>query len=133
MAISPVRPGVAAEEAPQRVPVAAVPLAPAVAGKIAHVIQAGGVPGLRDQRRAGQRLLDGPGAGRLRKRRTVAAADEHAGQVEAEAIHVPLLGPDAQGLGQHLRDQRVIGIDGVAAAGVVPVGRRRPDGRTRRA
>src|SRR6185436_18776751 len=46
--------GIALDERPNVVAEAAVPLDPAIAGERTHLVQAGRVPGLRDQLRAGQ-------------------------------------------------------------------------------
>jgi hypothetical protein len=85
------------------------------------VIEPGRVPGLGDQRYAGEcgRELDGGGEGRIGQRLAVLATHEDAGQIEAEAIDTVLLDPDLERAQQGLRDQRVIAVDGVAAAGVV--------------
>ena len=116
--------GVALDEPAHVVPEVAVPLGPAApAREAAHLVEAGGVPGLGDELHVGHHRVgrDRLEERRVRKHLAVAAAAEDRRQVEAEAVDVHLGHPVAQ-CGEDLEAQhRVVAVHRVAAAGVVEV------------
>ena len=100
----PSHPRVPLDESPDVVSIAAVPLGPAVAREVSHLIQAGRIPRLGDELRAGERLLelDLPDDRRVDERRAVLAARQNRALVEAEAVDVHLLHPVPQAIDNQL-------------------------------
>ena len=98
------QPRIAADEAADVVAKAAVPFRPAVAGKIADLVQAGRVPGLGDDLGLLQRLgkLDAPDHRRMGHRHAVFAAGEDRALVETETVDVHLADPKLQALEDEL-------------------------------
>ena len=103
----------------------AVPLLPGVADEAADLIEAGGVPRLGDELRAGERRIrfDVPQDRRVGHRMARRIARQDRREVEAEAVHVHLLDPVAQAVDDHAADDRMVGVERVAAAGVVGIPR----------
>ena len=52
----------------------------------------------------------------------LAIAAENRGEVEAEPVHVIVVNPIAETMENHLADDRVVAVEGIAAAGVVAIG-----------
>ena len=117
--------GVAAHEAAHVVAELAVPLGPALTGgERAHLVEAGGVPGLGDELGVGEHRILGDALEhrRVGQHLAVLAAAEDRGEVEAEAVDVHLRHPVAQAVDDQLADDRVVAVERVAAAGEVAVG-----------
>ena len=82
-----------------------------------------GVPRLGDQLDVAQhRVLADRGDQVAAHVDVLAGAGQRAHQVEAEAVDVHLVDPVAQRVEDHPQALGVLGVDGVAAAGDVPVG-----------
>ena len=115
---------IALDEPAHVVAEAAVPLLPVVTDEAAHLIEAGGIPGLGDQLGAGQHRIgvDVPEDRREGRGLAVLVPVQHRGQIEAEAIDMQMLHPVAQALADQTPHHRMVGVEGVAAAGVVDVG-----------
>ena len=64
------------------------------------------------------------GSGGFGEHRAVLAAREHAREVEAEAVDAQLVGPVLEAVHDEARDQRMVAVDRVAAAGVVAIAAR---------
>ena len=118
--------GVALHEAAHVVPEAAVPLFPVVADERAELIEAGRVPGLGDQLRAGEHRIgfDIPQHGRVLERPAFLVAREDRGEVEAKAVHVHAFDPVAQAVDDEPAHDRLIPVERVAGAAVIGVARR---------
>ena len=117
-------PGLAAHEAAHHVAIAAVPLGPAHAGKRADLVQAGRVPRLGDQpaarpasatARCATAAADRRAARRPRRART--RSPDRSGSRPRRISSRPVL----EAVHDEARHQRVVAVDRVAAAGVVPV------------
>ena len=76
---APSQAGIAFHEPANVVSIAAVPLGPAIAGKVPDLVQARGIPRFRDQLGVGERVfeLDLPDDRRMDERRAVLAASEN--------------------------------------------------------
>ena len=106
------------------VPIAAVPLRPAVpGGERTHLIQSAGVPGLGNELYVSQ---NGVERQRLEQRRlfhgtAVLVPAQDGRKVEPEAVH-PVVGhPIAQTVQNHLVDNGVVAVEGVAAAAEIVI------------
>ncbi len=117
------RPVVALEEAAHVVAEPAVPFLPALAGEAPDLVEAGRVPGFRDQLdvREHRVRLDVPQHRRRGHRAALAVAREDRGEVEAEAVDVHLAHPVAEAVEDQAPDDRLVRVERVAAAGVVGV------------
>ena len=122
---APQRARLAAEEIADVVAEPAVPFLPGVADEAADLVQPGRVPRLGDQLGARQRRvrLDVPQHRRVRQRMAGRIARKNRRQVEAEAVDVHFFDPVAQAVHDHPPDDRMVGVERVAAAGVVGVAR----------
>ena len=106
------------------VPVAPVPLRPAVPGREgAHLVEPPGVPRLGDELHVPQDGVKGHGLeqGRLVHGGAVLVAPEYGGQIEPEPVHPVGGDPVAQAVHNHLVDHGVVAVEGVAAAAEVVV------------
>ncbi|MPL70622.1 hypothetical protein SDC9_16381 [bioreactor metagenome] len=108
-------------EAADIVPVFVVPFRPSASGKRTHLVGPAGVPGFGDDLRVPQERLFGDG---LDDRRVfqqlpggIPAQDR--AEIEAEAIDVHLDHPVAQAVLNEAAHDRVVAVEGVAAAGIV--------------
>ena len=103
----------------------AVPLLPGVADEAADLIEAGRVPRFGDQLGAGQQRirLDVPEHRRVRQRMARLVARQDRREIEAEAVDVHLGHPVAQAVLDQPAHDRLVGVQRVAAAGVVGVAR----------
>ena len=116
------------EVAADIVPIAAIPLRPPIpGGEGAHLIQPARVPGLGDELHVAQNGVEGQGLeqGGIAHGGTVLAAAQDGGQIEAEAVDAVGGHPVAQAVQNHLPDDGVVAVHGVAAAGevvILPVG-----------
>ncbi len=113
--------GVAAHEPPHVVAEATVPLRPAPPRERAQLVEAAGVPRLRDQLRVPELVGQ---FSQLDDRRVlhdgaVGCARQHRGEVEAEAVDVVRVDPVAEAVEDQLRRDRVVDVERVAAAGEV--------------
>ena len=117
---------VTAPEAAHVVAEAVVELRPAVAGKLADLIGAGGVPRLGDDLGVSEhRVLADP----LKDRRVGAevagpVASEHGGEVEPETVDVHLHRPVVEAFDDQLPHHRMVAVERVVAAGEVQVAAR---------
>ena len=91
---------------------------------MAHLVQAGGVPRLSDQRRLPQDRILGDlfDDGRVRQHRAVLATTQDGGEIEAKAVDVHLRHPIAEDVDDQLPHPGVVAIQRVPAAGVIAVG-----------
>ena len=117
--------GVALDERADVVPEAAVPLDPAIARERPDLVQAGRVPRLGDELRAGEDRvgLDVPDDRRPRDRRAVLVARQDRRQVEPEAVDVHLGDPVAEAVEDHPAHDRLVRVERVAGAREVGVAR----------
>src|SRR5579883_678950 len=115
--------GIAFEEAPDVIAEAAVPLGPAVSGKMADLVETGGVPGLGNDFRIGQVFieLDLPDDRRMGAGNAIFTARQNGAFVEAEAVYVSLADPVAQTFDDQLLRNRVIAVERVPAAAEIHV------------
>src|SRR5262249_42752738 len=115
----------AAEEAADIVAEPAVPLLPTVPNEAADLIQAGSIPRLGDELRARQDRvrLNIPQHWWVRQRLTRGIACQDRGEVETESVHVHGFDPIPQTVHDQTPDDGMIGVEGVAGAGVVGVAR----------
>src|SRR5262249_48966279 len=116
---APHRPVLAAEEVADVVAESAIPLLPGVPDEAPDLVETGRVPRLGNELRAGEGRvgLDVPEYRRVRQRLTVRIAGEDRRQVEAEAVDMHFLDPVAETVHDHPPNHRVVGIEGVPAAG----------------
>ena len=116
---------VALQKAPHVVAEPAVPFLPGVADEAADLIEPRGIPGLGDQLGAGQQRIrfDVPQDRRVRQRTARLVARQDRRQIEAEAVDVHLGDPVAQAVLDQPAHDRLVGVQRVAAAGVVGVAR----------
>ena len=115
---------VAFEIAAHIVPVAAVPLRPAVpGGEAAHLVEPAGVPGLGDELHVPQDGVEGHGLeqGGLVHGAAVLVPPQDGGQVEAETADVVGGDPVAQAVDDHLVYDGVVTVQGVATAAEIVV------------
>ena len=116
-------PAIAAPKAADVVAVAAVPFGPAQLAERADLVGAGGVPGFGNDLAVGQQRIFGDRFDQRRVgdqfARAIAAQDRR--QVEAEAVDVIVVHPMPQAQEDHLADDRMVAVDGVAATGIVAV------------
>ena len=105
-----------------------VPFSPsAVVGEVPDLVQAPGVPGLRDQLAVAQYGVEGQllEDGRVGQRRAVLGAVEDRRQVEPEAVNVVLGRPVAQAVEHEVAHHRMVAVHRVAGAAevvVIPLG-----------
>ena len=117
-------PVISLQISPQGIPVASVPLRPALAGgELPHLVEPACVPGLRDQLHVPQ---DRVGGQKLQQRRVVQGRavlmpPQDAGQVEAEAVDAVAHRPVAQAFQDQLADDGVVAVQGIAAAAEIIV------------
>ena len=112
------------EVAAHVVPVAAVPLRPAVpGGEAAHLVEPPGVPGLGDELHVPQDGVEGHGLeeGGFVHRAAVLVPAQDRGQVKAEAADMVGGHPVAQAVDDHLVDNGVVAVQGVPAAAEIVV------------
>ena len=115
--------GVVAPEVADLVAVLVVPLHPRRRHATDEVAVHRGVPRLGDQLHVPQDRVLADGDQQVGAHvDVVAGAGQRRHQVEAEAVDVHLGDPVAQRVEDEPQRQRVVGVDGVAAAGDVPVG-----------
>ena len=103
----------------------AVPLLPRVADEVADLVESRRVPCLGDQLGAGQHRIrfDVPQHGRVLQRGAGFVARQDRRQVEPEPVDMHLGHPVAQAVLDHAADDRLVGVERVAAAGEVRVSR----------
>src|SRR5262245_27222982 len=96
----------------------AVPLLPGIADEAAYLIEAGRVPGLGNQFSAGEQRIrfDVPEHWRIWQRAAEFIARQDRRQIEAESVDVHLGHPVAQAVLDQPADDRLVGVQGVAAA-----------------
>ena len=101
----------------------AVPLLPGVADEAADLIEPRRVPGFRDQLGAGEQgiRLDVHHDRRIGQRIAAFVARENRREIEAEPVDVHLGNPVAEAVLDHPADDRLVGVERVAAARVVGV------------
>src|SRR5262249_3893332 len=118
-------PLVALDEAPDIVSESAVPFLPAVANEASYLIESGRIPRFRDELRAGQQRIrfDIPEDRRVGQRMTGRIAREDRREVETEPVDVHLGHPVAQAVLDHPAHDRLVGVQRIAAPGVVRVPR----------
>jgi hypothetical protein len=102
-----------------------VPFLPAIADEAPDLIEASGVPGFGNQLDIGE---DGVGFDipKNRWRRhwpAILVASEDQGEIKAKAVDMHLVHPIAEAVEDQPPDNRLVGVQGVAAAGIVGVTR----------
>ena len=124
----PGMPVVPFEIPPEGIPVTAVPLRPALAGrKLPHLVQPPCIPGLRNQLYIAQYGIGGQKLqkGRAVQRGTVLMPPQNAGQVEAEAVDAVAHRPVPQAFQDQLPHNGIIAVQSVAAPAeivIMPLG-----------
>ncbi len=115
------QPFIATHKTPDDVPIPAVPFGPAVTGKTADLVQSSGVPGLGNQLGFGQllRKLDAPKQRRILQHLAALSSRQGAGQIETKAVDMHFPDPVFQAADNKVGHQRMIGVYGIAAAGIV--------------
>ena len=103
--------------------VVAVPLGPPLRGERADLKRASRVPGLGNDLCVGEHGVFGDQLDhrRIGHQLALPVAAENRRQIEAEAVDVIVVHPMPQAMEDHLADDRVVAVDGIAAAGVVLV------------
>ena len=109
------------EKRPDIVAKPPVPFFPAVADERADLIKAGGVPGLGDQLDIGEDGVgfDIPKDRRRRHRPAFLVTRQYRGEIDAKAVDTHLADPITETVENQTTDNRLIGVQGIAAAGVI--------------
>src|SRR2546423_14046175 len=112
---------VALEKAANVVPKSPVQFLPAIADEVPDLIEAGGVPGFGNQLDIGE---DGVGfdipKNRWRRHRpAILVTSKDRGEIKAKAVDMHLAHPIAEAVEDQSPDNRLVGVQGVAAAGRV--------------
>src|SRR5205823_3850532 len=109
---------VAFNEAAHDIAETPIPLSPAVAGEVAHLVETGGIPGLGDDFGISQdlRQFNLPDDRGIGHGRAVLVAAQNDGFIEAEAIDVHFCHPELQCIYDELLADGMIAVEGVAAS-----------------